>query len=105
MNLFAFNRVLTTKPDGIRVKVSVEFDEFVCGRDQYCVLNVDNPEVECRLYFMPGLHDYHLKMKYAGDHRLVIGGNTTLHGYSEADGRELAELMIEEFLNSVEYRK
>ena len=103
MNLFHFERVLTTKPNGVKVKVSVEFNEYDCGRVQYCVLNVDNPEEKCELRFMPFLHDYHLKAKYLGDRRIVIGANTTLHGYSVDDGRELAELMIEEFLDSVYY--
>jgi hypothetical protein len=105
MDLFKLEQTVQTKPCGIKVQVTIIGSEYVCGRDQYCVLRVDNPDTKCEMRFMPGLKDYKYDPKYLGDQRLVIGANTTLHGYSENDLRTLSQLMIEEFCDSVHYYK
>lgn len=99
-----------TKPDNIKVSVEAVFSVFDNG-DQYCVLHVGNPSEECYLYFAPFYQrgkfggDMHFLSKYCGDHRFTVGGNTTLHGYSDEDAEMLLDLLIEEFINSVWYSK
>ena len=98
------NTMVTTKPSNIQVHVLVTFCQYHSTDDQYVLMEVDNPREECRITFNPN-YKIGYSPKYLGDKRLYKGGNDTLHGYTLAEVCQLADLMVDEFIENVHYQR
>ena len=95
---------VTTYPHNVEVPVKVEFSDY--GDMQFIILYVGNPKEKCSITFDPRFNTHwNFSCKYLGDERMQRGGNTILHGYTLEDARLYAEMMVEDFLNEVHYRK